>query len=164
MERIELAIHWFSVRFLTVVITGLSLIAPGAHALELLNKIGLPKTEYFIVQQIYSGWWIIGLLLPLALAANVLNAIFLRNDKTAMMLSIAAATLIGLNLIIFMLFTQPANAATQNWTVQPENWEALRSQWEYSHAVNAAVNFVAFCCAVLASKNKPTTPFNSRSL
>jgi hypothetical protein len=93
----------------------------------------------------------IGLFLPLAFLANVGNAISLRHDKTAMTLSIAAAALIALNLIIFMLFTQPANAATQNWTVQPDNWEALRTQWEYSHAVNAAVNFLAFCCATLAS-------------
>jgi len=138
-------------RFLAIVITGLSLIAPAAHAFELLNKIGLPKTDYFIVQQIYNGWWIAGLLLPLAFLANLGNAISLRGDKTAMMLSIAAAALIALNLIIFGLFTQPANAATQNWTVQPDNWEALRTQWEYSHAVNAAVNFLAFCCAALAS-------------
>jgi predicted membrane-bound mannosyltransferase len=82
-----------------------------------LNKIGLPKEEYFIVQQIYSGWWIVGLLLPLAFLANVGNAITLRDNRTSMMVSIAAAALIALNLIIFMLFTQPANAATQNWTV-----------------------------------------------
>jgi hypothetical protein len=138
-------------RFLAVVITGLSLIAPAAHAFELLNKIDLPKAEYFTVQQIYSGWWILGLLLPLAFLANVGNAIAVRSDRTAMMLSIAAAALIALNLVIFVLFTQPANAATQNWTVQPENWEALRAQWEYSHAVNAAVNFLAFCCAALVS-------------
>jgi len=35
--------------------------------------------------------------------------------------------------------------------VQPHNWEAPRIQWEYSHAVNMAVAFLAFCCAVLAS-------------
>ena len=138
-------------RFLAVIITGLSLIASAAHAFELLNKIGLPKEEYFIVQQIYSGWWIVGLLLPLAFLANVGNAITLRDNRTSMMVSIAAAAPVALNLIIFMLFTQPANAATQNWTVQPENWEALRLQWEYSHAVNAAVNFLAFCCVVFAS-------------
>jgi hypothetical protein len=141
-------------RFLTVLITGLALIAPAAHAFELLNKIGLPKAEYFIVQQIYAGWWIVGLFLPLAFFLNVANSIFLRDDKAAMMLSIAAAALIALNLIIFVLFTQPANAATQNWTIQPENWEALRTQWEYSHAVNAAINFLAFCCAVLASTKR----------
>ena len=138
-------------RFLAVVISGLALIAPAAHAFELLNKIGLPKEDYFVVQQIYRGWWMVGLLLPLAFLANIGNAVALRADRTAMMLSIAAAALIALNLVIFVLFTQPANAATQNWTVQPQNWEALRVQWEYSHAVNAAVNFIAFCCAALAS-------------
>jgi hypothetical protein len=138
-------------KFLTVIVTGLSLIAPAAHLFELPNKIGLPQAEYFVVQQIYSGWWIVGLLLPLAFLANAGNAISMRADKAAMMLSIAAAVLIALNLIIFVIFTQPANAATQNWTVQPENWETLRTQWEYSHAVNAAVNFLAFCCAAGAS-------------
>lgn len=88
--------------------------APAAHAFEPLNKIDLPKGEYFIVQQIYSGWWMVGLLLPLALLANVENAVTLRADGTAMMLSLAAAALITLNLVIFALFTQPANAATQN--------------------------------------------------
>jgi hypothetical protein len=137
-------------KFLAIVITGLALIAPAAHAFVLLNKIGLPKAEYFIVQQIYQGWWIVGLLLPIAFLANIGNAIFL-DDRAAVMLSIAAAALIAINLVLFALFTQPANAATRNWTVQPENWQALRVQWEYSHAVNAAVTFLAFCCTVLAS-------------
>jgi hypothetical protein len=59
------ALRWPGMRFLAIIITGLSLIAPGAHAFELLNKIGLPEAEYFVVQQIYGGWWIAGLLLPL---------------------------------------------------------------------------------------------------
>ena len=138
-------------KFLAVLVTGLALIAPAAHAYELLNKIGLPKADYFIVQQIYNGWWIAGLLLPLAFFANVGNAVALRGDRTAMALSIAAALLIALNLAIFFVFTQPANAATQNWTVQPANWEALRARWEYSHAANAVVNVLAFCCATRAS-------------
>ncbi|NEK20427.1 hypothetical protein [Rhizobium leguminosarum] len=132
-------------RFLAVIITGLALAAPAAHAFALLNKIGMAKADYFVAQQAYAGWWIVGLLLPLALL------IALRGDRTAMLLSVAAAALIALNLIIFMVFTQPANAATENWTVQPENWESLRAQWEYSHAINAAVTLLAFCCATLAS-------------
>ncbi|MFC3163171.1 hypothetical protein [Ciceribacter thiooxidans] len=137
-------------RFLAVVITGLAVIAPAAHAFVLPNKIRLPKAEYFTVQQIYNGWWIIGLLLPIAFLANGANAIWLRNDRVSLILSVAAAALILANLAIFALFTQPANAVTQNWTVQPENWEALRIQWEYSHAANAVITFLAFCCAALA--------------
>ncbi|MER9404732.1 DUF1772 domain-containing protein [Mesorhizobium caraganae] len=83
--------------------------------------------------------------------ANIGNAVSVRNDRVAVILSVAAAALIAINLVIFVLFTQPANAATRNWTVQPENWQALRVQWGYSHAVNAAVTFLAFCCALLAS-------------
>jgi hypothetical protein len=41
--------------------------------------------------------------------------------------------------------------ATQNWTVLPDNLQALRRQWEYSHAVNAVLNFLALCLVVAAS-------------
>jgi hypothetical protein len=49
-------------RFLAVIITGLALAAPAAHAFALLNKIGMAKADYFIAQQAYAGWWIVGLL------------------------------------------------------------------------------------------------------
>ncbi|ANL47350.1 hypothetical protein AMC87_CH02680 [Rhizobium phaseoli] len=138
-------------RFLAVILTGLALIAPAAHALSLVNKIGMAKADYFVAQQAYAGWWIVGLLLPLAFLADIGNAIVLRADAPALTLSVAAAALIVLNLVIFMLFTQPANAATENWTVQPDDWETLRRQWEYSHAVNAAVTLLPFGCTTLAS-------------
>lgn len=138
-------------RIFAVILTGLALIAPAAHAYEFPNKIALPKAQYFMVQQIYSGWWMVGLLLPLAVLANICNAVALKVDKPAMVLSLAAASLIIVNLIIFMVFTQPANTATQNWTFQLDNWETLRRQWEYSHAANAMVMFLAFCCATTAA-------------
>ncbi|MDQ0558944.1 hypothetical protein QO004_000719 [Rhizobium mesoamericanum] len=103
------------------------------------------------MQQIYNGWWIVGLFLPLAFLANLGNAFAMRVDTTAMLLSMAAAALMALNLVIFWLFTQPANAATRNWTLQPEHWQELRTQCEYSHAANAAVNFLALCCALGSS-------------
>jgi hypothetical protein len=65
-----------------------------------------------------------------------------------MVLSLLAAACVVLNLTIFYFFTQPANAATSNWTVQPDNWAALRTQWEYSHAANAGVMLLAFCLAI----------------
>jgi hypothetical protein len=61
---------------------------------------------------------------------------------------------IGVFLIIFYFYTQPANVVTNNWTLQPENWEALRRQWEYSHAVNAGVTFLAFCLATASAIRK----------
>jgi len=138
------------VRFLAVVITGLALVAPASHLFVLPNKIGMPADQYFVAQSIYQGWWMLGLFLPIAAIANVALA-FVTNDTGARAFAIAAAALVVVNLVIFMIWTQPANAATQNWTVRPENWEALRVSWEYSHAVNAGVTFLAFCSATIAA-------------
>ena len=140
------------VGFLATILTGLALVAPGAHLFELPNKIGLAENQYFIVQGIYQGWWMVGLALPAALLANLGLAIATRHqDRSAFWLALAAAALLAANLVIFFIWTQPANAATANWTTRPENWQALRQQWEHSHAVNAGVTFLAFCVATLAS-------------
>lgn len=140
-----------ALRFAAVLLTGLALIAPAAHLFEMSNKLVLARSDYFIVQGIYNGWWMLGLFLPLAFLANVFLAWVSRSDRTALLLSLGAAACVLLNLAIFFVFTQPANAATQNWTVQPDNWIALRQQWEYSHAVNAGVMLMAFCLAIAAA-------------
>jgi len=138
------------VRFLAVLLTGLALIAPGAHLFELFRKMRLPEDQYYVVQQIYLGWWIIGLLLPAALIANVVFAAT-GSEPRARWLAAAAAGLVALNLIVFSVWTQPVHTATDNWTVHVTNWEALRRQWEFSHAANAGITFAAFCAATLAA-------------
>ena len=138
--------------FLAIVLTGVALVAPAAHLFELPNKIGLGESQYFIVQSIYRGWWLIGLALPAAFVANLGLAIAVRHgDRIAFWLALAAAALILANLVIFFVWTQPVNAITANWTTRPENCQTLRHQWEYSHAVNAGVVFIAFCAATAAS-------------
>jgi hypothetical protein len=133
-------------RFFAVLLTGLALIAPGAHLYEIANKMSLSGSEYFIVQKIYMGWWMAGLLLPLALVANLLLAYSEKN-----LFALGAAAFILTSLLIFYFFTYPVNVSTQNWTLMPDNWAALRQQWEYSHAINAGVLFSAFCLAILAA-------------
>lgn len=142
-------------RFLAVIVTGLALIAPGAHLLELSRKIVMPAEQYFVVQRIYLGWWIAGLLLPAALIANLALAYAARADSIAFSFALAAATLIVVTLAVFLVWTQPVNTITDNWARQTENWPALRAQWEFSHAANAGVTLLAFCCATLAALRLP---------
>lgn len=54
------------------------------------------------------------------------------------------------NLAIFFVWAFPTNQATNNWTIVPKNWNALRIQWEYSLAANAVVTFAALVCVVIA--------------
>jgi hypothetical protein len=140
-----------AIRFAAVIVTGMALIAPASHLLELANKIGMEANDYFVVQRVYAGWWLLGLLLPAALLANLALVVAARADRSASRLALVAAALIALNLVIFFVWTQPANTATVNWTIQPENWRSLRRQWEYSHVVNAGIMFIAFCATTAAS-------------
>ena len=139
------------IRFVAVVMTGLALIAPGAHLYELSNKIVLARDQYFVVQSIYSGWWIAGLLLPLSFLINVALAWVSRESRIASVLALGAALCTVINMMIFYFFTYPANVATNNWTVIPEDWETLRRQWELSHAANAGIAFIAFCLSTAAA-------------
>ena len=89
-------------RFFAILLTGLALIAPAAHLYETAKKMVLSKSEYFVVQKIYIGRWIAGLLLPLALVANLAFAYLGRN-----LFALGAAALILVNLVIFYFYTYP---------------------------------------------------------
>lgn len=122
-----------------------------AHLLELPNKIGLPKDTYFTVQQIYAGWSLLGVVLMVQLLAIVAVILLTRDDRRRRRLAIVALLCLAGAQALFWIFTFPANTATANWTHQPDNWEALRAQWEYSHAGGALLQLVAMVCLVLAA-------------
>jgi hypothetical protein len=58
---------------------------------------------------------------------------------------------LALTQAIFWTFTYPMNVASTNWTVMPQDFEAARRQWEYSHAVNAVLTFAAFVAIALSA-------------
>ena len=139
-------------RFVAVVSTALAFVPAGAHLFELPNKIGLPRDAYFVAQGLYRGWALFGFVLFAALAANLGLAAALRNRRApvAARLALAAGLLIALSLAVFFAWTYPANLATENWTRVPPDWEALRRRWEYPHAANAGLIFLALCLTVLS--------------
>jgi hypothetical protein len=139
-----------TVQFLALVLTALALVPGGAHLLALANKIGLTAEQYFIVQNIYRGWSLLGSVLVGALIANLVLVVQLRGQGRPFVLAVAALLGLALSLVIFFTWTYPANQATNNWTTIPTNWEQLRGEWEYSHAANALVTLVAFCALALS--------------
>ena len=132
-------------QFITITLIALELIPTGAHFFELPNKMALSRDQYFVVQQIYSGWAYFGVVLIGAIISSFALAIALRNRRPAFWYALAGFVLISATLAIFFTWTYPANLATNNWTMIPENWQQLRLQWEYSHAANAVLTFAALC-------------------
>ncbi len=136
---------------LAIIITAIALVPGGAHILSLQAKLALPVEPYFVVQQIYQGWAWLGIVVVVAMLSNFASALLTRDRARQFGLSLAAGLLIAATLAIFFTWTYPANQATVNWTSIPGDWERLRMQWEYSHAVNAALTFAALLCAAGAA-------------
>ena len=130
--------YFFSLIFVSIIF-----VPAGAHLAELLNKIDLPKEQYFVVQSIYAGWALFGAPVFAAPLSLLVLVISLRRERGPFTWALIAFLCIVATQVVFWVWTYPMNIATNNWTIIPENWEALRRQWEYAHAVNAVLTFVA---------------------
>lgn len=139
-----------TVQFLAILLTALALVPAGAHLFALPGKVGMTQVQYFTVQDIYRGWSLLGFVLVGALVADLALMVGMRRDRGPVRLAATACCLMASTLAIFFIWTWPANQATRNWTQPTADWEALRVQWEFAHAGNAVLTFVALCCVILA--------------
>src|SRR5262245_16915331 len=137
------------VRVCALLLVALALVPGAAYVSELPNKIALPREHYMLVQQIYRGWALFGIPIFAALAATAAQALLLRHQRTAFRLSAAAFLCLAAAQAVFWRFTYPVNVASANWTRIPEGFEAARRQWEYSHAVGAALTGAALIALIL---------------
>lgn len=137
-------------RFFSLLFVALALAPAMAHLLELLNKIGLSRDDYLVVQQIYRGWALLGIVVLGALVSTLVLAFMVRWRPKTFALSLAAFLCIVGTQVIFWTFTFPTNQETLNWTVLPDHWQALRRQWEYSHAASAVLNLAALIALILS--------------
>lgn len=131
-------------KLLALSLTVLVLIPSGAHLLELPAKITMNEDDYFTVQRIYEGWALFAVPILAAILTNgALWWSMRRNGEPAARWALASALLVCLTLVIFFVWVFPGNQATANWSSVPADWEMLRRNWEYGHAVNALVAFAA---------------------
>jgi hypothetical protein len=137
-------------RFLALLFAALALAPALAHLLELPNKIELPRDDYLTVQHIYDGWALLGIVVIGALLATLWLTILERRRPMQFLSALVAFLCIAGTQAVFWTFTFPANRATAYWTLLPENWQALRIQWEYSHAASAVLNFVALIAVIVS--------------
>lgn len=137
--------------FVALLATALAMGGALGHALEFPAKLSLARDDYFTVQQIYRGWDMLGYVLGVQLIALLSVAIAVRREPTALWFALAALLCLGGAQAVFWLFTQPANAATANWTFVPDNWLQLRRQWEYSHVAGAGLQVLAMATTAMAA-------------
>lgn len=144
-------------QFSAVVLTGLALVPAGAHFLAMPHKMALAMDQYFLVQTIHRGWAMSGVVLVGAILANGTLAAGLLRARRPFGLTLASAALLAVTLALSFALIQPADAVTDNWTAIPPNWVELRAHWEYGHALNAVLTFLAFCATTLGA----VTPYEA---
>jgi hypothetical protein len=137
-----------TLQFVEIVPVAVSLVPGGAHLTELPNKIRLDREQYLTVQQIYRGWALSAIPLSAALLALAVPS---RSQWPPFLFSVASFLLLLATLVAFFVWVFPVNQATDNRAAALESWQALRAQWEYTHAVNAVVAFAALVSAVLSA-------------
>lgn len=136
--------------FLALILTALAMSAAMAHFFELPNKIDISGEHYLIVQRNYDNWHVIGLVVPAAFLSVVALTIGLRRAGAPFNLALIALLLLVAELAVFWMLTAPVNRATASWTMLPDNWEQLRSQWEYSHAARALLYLLALGALIMS--------------
>jgi len=122
-----------------------------AHALELPNKIGMPRDDYFVVQRIYRGWSRLGFLLAVEVISILALIILFWPDPVICWAAICAMLSLLAAQFVFWTYAFPADAATGNWTRIPPNWKLLRRQWEFSHAAGAGLQLLAVSALIVAA-------------
>lgn len=137
--------------FITLLSTALALGAALAHVLELPNKMGMPRDQYFVVQTIYAGWNRLAYLLAIQFVSMIAVIVMSRHEPWVFWPALIAVVCLIAAQVVFWTYTYPANVATNNWTTIPQNWESLRNQWEYSHAVGAAFQVLAMSTLIVAA-------------
>ena len=146
-------------QLIAILSTALYLVPTGAHLFELTHKMAMPPSEYMIVQRVYTGWSLFGIVITVALLATFAHTLLVRADRKAFALSLGAFLGLALTQATFWIFTYPMNMASQFWTLLPEPFEAARQQWEYSHAASAVLTFgslIAITLSVLLHNQPPT--------
>jgi hypothetical protein len=144
--------------FSSLFFTGILLAASLSHLFALPNKINLSANEYLVAQHSYRGWALLGIAVILAIISVFVQLLLIKKQYPGFGFSLGALIMLLVSQVLFWMFTFPANQQTKNWTVLPDNWQQLRLKWEYSHAVGAILDLVAFFFLILSALKNITLP------
>src|SRR5436190_22172829 len=143
-----------TLRFLTIMLTALSLSAAFAHLLEMPAKLAYDGGLWLnLLQTLYptfgkvSGVCEIG-----AVVAAWVLVVAIRNRPRAFRWTLLAASCLAVTHAIFWIWVAPVNAALVPLSPEtlPPDWAHLRDQWEFAHASRAILQVLALAALVIS--------------
>jgi hypothetical protein len=141
----------------TLTVTALSLGPSFAHVLEAPPRLTVWPPELWRDATVFNGqfqWFaLVGGPLDIgAIMATGILAYLLRRDRNRFRLALAGSVLFALGLGIWFAWVAPANGVLATWHPgpMPENFTAIRNQWETGHMAVAALKLIGFMATALA--------------
>jgi hypothetical protein len=134
-------------RWLTLMFVALSLAPALAHLLEMPAKMRYEGPLWLTISQtLYGAFGTVGgAFEAAAVFTTVVLVLLVRRRHPSFGWTLLAALCMLLAHAAFWIWLAPVNAtvAASTLATLPENWTALRSQWEYTHAARAVLQAVA---------------------
>lgn len=94
--------------FVALMATALALGGALAHAYEFLNKIDLPREDYFVVQKAYRGWAQLAYVLAVQLVSLLVLAVMSRHEPAVFWpVVVAIGCLVGAQAVFWFIHSQP---------------------------------------------------------
>ncbi len=141
-------------RFATLTLTTLNTGMAFGHVLEMPTKRTLDASDYATVQSIYRTYGSVGAAVE---AGSVLTAAGLaalvHERRPALPLTLVGAGCLAAALGVWFSFVAPMNAAMRaSWSPASmlADWQRVRDQWEYAHAVRFVLQFVGLGALLLS--------------
>ncbi len=142
-------------RFVTLIVTALSLGMAFCHVMELPAKMRYDGQLYARVNNsLYLTFGTApGIAIEIgSILAAVGLAFLVRKRRPAFPLTLAGAICLIVAQAIWWVFIFPVNAEIRTWTAAsiPADWTRLRDQWEYSHAARFVLQLVGLGALLLS--------------
>ncbi len=143
-------------QFLAVLLTAFSLSLNVAHLLELPQRMKFDRDLWVrvtVVEGVYRLFGSVGAVCEIgAIVSAGALALVLRGRGTSFRLALGGAVCLALAFGSWLTFVAPANAEFARWLTVPipPDWSRWRDQWEYTHAINAAIKTAGLSLLVLS--------------
>ncbi|MBX6320816.1 MAG: hypothetical protein IRY94_03220 [Rhodospirillaceae bacterium] len=142
-----------ALRLLSLLLVALTLGLAFAHVMEFPGKLRFDGPLWLTVQQnLYVAFGVAGAGVEVAAILSTWLLVPLVRRRPGFYWTLAAAISITVGLGVWFALVSPMNTVLDGWTPQtlPQDWTAVRNQWEFGHAVHCVLFLLGFGALAVA--------------
>lgn len=143
-------------RFMTLMLTSLSLSLSMAHLLELPQRMQFDQQLWVrvtVFENVYRLFGSVGAVFEITAILTAIVLTFLAHKRgSTFYWTLGGVIFLVLAFVSWIMFVAPMNAEFARWLTNPvpSDWTRYRDQWEYAHAANALLKITGLSLLVIS--------------